>query len=41
MNDQVSKERQGTSRFNNIFLKIYLYDPTSKFQELKKVSNCN
>jgi len=33
MNDRVPKERLGTSRLNHIFLKIYLYDPTSKFQE--------
>jgi len=33
MNDRVPKERLGTSRLNQVFLKIYLYDPTSKFQE--------
>jgi len=35
MNDRVPKERLGTSRFNNVFLKIYLFDATSKFQELE------
>ena len=33
MNDRVPKERLGTSRLNHVFLKIYPYDPTSKFQE--------
>ena len=33
MNDRVPKERLGTSSLNYVFLKIYLYDPTSKFQE--------
>ena len=33
MNDRVPKERLGTSRLNHVFLKIYRYDPTSKFQE--------
>ena len=33
MNDKVPKKRLGTSRLNNVFLKIYLDDPTSKFQE--------
>ena len=33
MNDRVPKERLGSSRLNHVFLKIYLYDPTSKFQE--------
>jgi len=33
INDQVLKERLGTSRLNLVFLKIYPYDPTSKFQE--------
>ena len=35
MNDRVPRERLGTSRLNDVFLKIYLYDPTSKFQELE------
>ena len=35
MNDRVPKERLGTSRLNDVFLKIYSYDPTSKFQELE------
>ena len=35
MNSQVLKERLGTSRLNDIFLEIYPYDPTSKFQELE------
>ena len=35
MNDRVPKERLGTSRLNDIFLKIYPYDRTSKFQELE------
>ena len=33
MNNQVPNERLGTSRLNHIFLKIYPYDLTSKFQE--------
>ena len=33
MSDQVPNERLGTSRLSHVFLKIYLYDPTSKFQE--------
>ena len=33
INDQVPKERLGTSRLNHLFLKIYWYDPTSEFQE--------
>ena len=32
-NDRVLKERLDTSRLNDIFLKIYPHDPTSKFQE--------
>ena len=36
MNDRVPKERQGTSRLNDVFLKIYPHDPTSKFQELDR-----
>jgi len=35
MNDRVPKKRLGRSRFNNVFLKFYLYEPTSKFQELE------
>ena len=35
MNDRVPKERLGTSRLNDVFLKIYSYFPTSKFQELE------
>ena len=31
--DRVLKERLGISRLNHVFLKIYPYDPTSKFQE--------
>ena len=33
MNKQVPEERMGTSKLNHIFLKIYQYDPTSKYQE--------
>ena len=33
MNDRVSKERLGASSLNHVFLKIYPYDPPSKFQE--------
>ena len=39
MNDRVPKERLGTSRLNDVFFKIYLYDPTSKFQELEVASD--
>ena len=35
MNNRVPKERLGTSRLNDVFLKIYPDDPTSKFQELE------
>ena len=35
INDRVPKERLGMSRLNDAFLKIYPYDPTSKFQELE------
>ena len=35
MNDQVPKERLGTSRLHYVLFKIYRYDPTSKFQELQ------
>ena len=33
MNDRVPKERLGTSRLNDVFLKIHPYDPTSKFHK--------
>jgi len=33
MNNWVLKGRLGTSRLNHVFLQIYSYDPTSKFQE--------
>ena len=33
MSDWVPSERLGTSRLSHVFLKIYLYDPTSKFQK--------
>jgi len=33
MNDPVPKERLGASRLKHVFVKIYSYDPTSKFQE--------
>ena len=33
MNNQAPKERLGTSRLNHVFLKIYRYDLTLKFQE--------
>ena len=39
MNDRQPKERLGTSKFNEAFLKTYQYDPTSKFQELEIGSN--
>jgi len=35
MNGRVPKDRLVTSKFNDIFLKIYPYDPISKFQELE------
>jgi len=35
MNGRVPKDRLGTSRFNDVFPKIYPYDLTSKFQELE------
>ena len=35
MNTWVPKDRLGTRKLNDVFLKIYLYDPTSKFQELE------
>ena len=33
MSDRVPNERLGTSKLSHVFLKIYPYDPTSKFQE--------
>ena len=30
---QIPEERLGTSSLNHVFIKIYPYDPTSKFQE--------
>ena len=33
MSDRVPNERQGTSGLSHVFLKIYPYDPTWKFQE--------
>ena len=33
ISNRVPNERLGTSRLSNVFLKIYSYDPTSKFQE--------
>ena len=33
MGDRVPNERLGTRRLSHVFLKIYPYDPTSKFQE--------
>ena len=35
MNDRVPKERLGTSRLIEVFLKIHPYDPTSKFDKKK------
>ena len=35
MSDRVHNEKLGTSRLSHVFLKIYTYDPTSKFQEWK------
>ena len=34
MNDLASTKKLGTSRLKHFILKIYPYDPTSKFQEL-------
>ena len=39
MNDGVPKGRLGTSRLNDVLLKIYPYDPTSKFQETETGSD--
>ena len=33
ISDRVPNERLGTSRLSHVFLKIYPYDPGSKFQE--------
>ena len=33
MNDWVSKERLGTSRLNDVFLKLHPHDTTSKFHK--------
>ena len=33
MSDRVPNERLGTCRLSHVFLKIYLYDPTSEFKE--------
>ena len=33
MNDRIPKQRLGTSRLNDVFLKIHPYDPSSKFQK--------
>ena len=33
MSDRAPNERLGTSRLSHVFLKIYPYDPISKFQE--------
>ena len=33
MNDRAPKERLDTSRLNQVLLKIYPYEPISKFQE--------
>ena len=33
ISDRVPNERLGTSRLSYVFLKIYSFDPTSKFQE--------
>ena len=33
INDRVPLVRLGTSKFNDVFLKIYPYYPTSKIQE--------
>ena len=33
MSNRVPNERLGTSRLSHVFLKIYPYDLTSKFQE--------
>ena len=39
MSDRAPNERLGTSRLSHVFLKIYPYNPTSKFQEYKIGSN--
>ena len=35
VNDRLPKKRLGTSRLNEVLLKIYPYDPTSEFKELE------
>ena len=37
--DRLPKERLGTSRLNDVFFKMYPYDPSSKFQELESGSD--
>ena len=39
MDDRVPRERLGSIRLNHVLLKIYPYDPTSKFQELEIASD--
>ena len=39
MNDRVTEERLGSNTLNDIFLKIYSYDPTSELQELESGSD--
>ena len=41
MNDRIPKVLVvlGTSRLNDVFLKIYSYDTTSKFHELEIAAN--
>ena len=38
-NEQVSKDKLGTNKLNDVFLKIFLYpyDHISKFQELAEI----
>ena len=33
LRQQMANERLGTSKLSHVFLKIYPYDPTPKFQE--------
>ena len=35
MNDRVPNKELGTRMLNDVFLKIFSYDPTSEFQELE------
>jgi len=35
MKDRVPTERLGTSRLKDVFLKIYTFDPTSKFSGIR------